>query len=849
MAIYKRDIVDINLETGNIHRSFLKHSIGYLDQAADHFGIRVLRNGEPVDLTGVTVQGIFMPPQGNPIAITTGNIIEGNVAEVVLPQACYNYDGQFCLSIKLVDATNAITGTMRIVDGMVDNTHASGTVAPTGSVPTYQEILAVYDDMVDALADVASYAENFAPEFVQGTANAAGSFVMNDGVLYLLPDGHTAGTTWANTTKTQANVGGQLSDLKSAFDVETKAVENNSLVDLGNKWITFKPGYYRIQDSAVSYHVDSNNYVCAISPCQKGDTFTAHVYGSTGVIRAWAVLDSSMTVLSYASQSVELNGAITISSATAAFIVFNNTLASLADGYSAIKGRPLKSALSRQREKDINGIAGVTSAIFESGIIKIPAVGTATTLDRETDSRYESAYLPVTGGQKVYVYAYGISTNYSAYGFVDSNLKTISRAGTNQSYDVVLTAPDDAAYVIVNSRIEGVHYLCVDNGRTSDKVDAVAKEIKNSINQLQNLLNVVLKPEVLTFVEGYIRTPAIGETTSLTRTTDSHNYYSAYAEIEPGQKVYVMTGSGTSNVRPYAFLDSEYTVLARSDANGGSYEDTAPSNSAYLVVNSQLYASPYAIILSGDESANNEESLNVGMFNKIGVCGYSMDSGYAYSAISGSSHSYTRRSRSWGAVLCNMHNVNFACYGVPSGTTCAPNSPWIGTDGAKCWQTETHGLPKLLADDPCDIYWFHMFENDAKKLGSTYLGTIDDIHEDYTQNPDTFYGNYGRIIDQIKAHAPNALFIFSYWSNGATGTTMASFVEAVEALAEHYGVPTINWWADSWWATWIRQHMVTNHPTFTDYAGWGKAADRLFGKCATDNWTYFKNFVPASDPE
>lgn len=218
MAIYKRDIVDINLETGNIHRSFLKHSIGYLDQAADHFGIRVLRNGEPVDLTGVTVQGIFMPPQGNPIAITTGNIIEGNVAEVVLPQACYNYDGQFCLSIKLVDATNAITGTMRIVDGMVDNTHASGTVAPTGTVPTYQEILSVYADMVDALADVADYAANFAPAFAAGTANAAGTYVMYEGDLYLLPEGHTANTTWANTTKTQANVGGQLSDLKSAFE-------------------------------------------------------------------------------------------------------------------------------------------------------------------------------------------------------------------------------------------------------------------------------------------------------------------------------------------------------------------------------------------------------------------------------------------------------------------------------------------------------------------------------------------------------------------------------------------------------------------------------------------------------
>ena len=152
MAIYKRDIASINLETGTIHRTFLNHSIGYKDQKADHFGIRVFRDGEPVDLTGVSVQGVFMPPQGDPIAITSGNIVSGNEAEVVLPQACYNYDGQFCLAIKLVDSNNSVTGTMRIVDGMVDNTHASGTVAPTGAVPTYQEILSTYDAMVAATA-------------------------------------------------------------------------------------------------------------------------------------------------------------------------------------------------------------------------------------------------------------------------------------------------------------------------------------------------------------------------------------------------------------------------------------------------------------------------------------------------------------------------------------------------------------------------------------------------------------------------------------------------------------------------------------------------------------------------
>lgn len=156
MAIFKTDYVDIDLGRVQIHRSFLNHSIGTQDQQADHFGIRVLRDGEAVDLTGITVQGVFMPPTGSPIAITGDDYtsVEGNTAEVILPQACYNIEGIFTLAIKLVDVTNTITGTMRIVDGVVDNTHASGTVAPTGSVPTYQEILAVYADMITALVTV-----------------------------------------------------------------------------------------------------------------------------------------------------------------------------------------------------------------------------------------------------------------------------------------------------------------------------------------------------------------------------------------------------------------------------------------------------------------------------------------------------------------------------------------------------------------------------------------------------------------------------------------------------------------------------------------------------------------------
>lgn len=153
MAIYKQDIVDINLNSGTIYRSFANHAIGMTDSNGDQFGVRVFRDGEFVDLDGITVQGFFRDSQGNNIAITSGNTVTGNTAVVTLPQACYNYEGPFTLAIKLIGGT--VTGTVRIVDGTVNNTNTSGAVAPTETVPTYQEILATYDEMQEALEEFA----------------------------------------------------------------------------------------------------------------------------------------------------------------------------------------------------------------------------------------------------------------------------------------------------------------------------------------------------------------------------------------------------------------------------------------------------------------------------------------------------------------------------------------------------------------------------------------------------------------------------------------------------------------------------------------------------------------------
>ena len=158
MGFCKESIVDVDLNKCTIFRSFLNYSIGFKDDDADRFGIRAFRDGEPVDLSGASCQAVFMAPNGTKIALTSYGTVSGNVAYVTLPQACYDYEGQFCLAIKLVGG--GVTGTVRIVDGTVTQTGASGAVAPTAAVPTYQEILAVYAEMQEDIEDYESVVAN-----------------------------------------------------------------------------------------------------------------------------------------------------------------------------------------------------------------------------------------------------------------------------------------------------------------------------------------------------------------------------------------------------------------------------------------------------------------------------------------------------------------------------------------------------------------------------------------------------------------------------------------------------------------------------------------------------------------
>lgn len=148
MAHYREHILDIDLESGGVDRSFLNHPIGEGDNAANRYGIRVFRNGQPVTLGSATVQGYFVRHATGETVLTGNGVVTGNVAYVTLPQSCYAVEGNFSLTIKLTGG--GVTGTMRIIDGTVVNTTTDTIIDPGQVIPSIEELIAMMEEVIEA---------------------------------------------------------------------------------------------------------------------------------------------------------------------------------------------------------------------------------------------------------------------------------------------------------------------------------------------------------------------------------------------------------------------------------------------------------------------------------------------------------------------------------------------------------------------------------------------------------------------------------------------------------------------------------------------------------------------------
>ena len=222
---------------------------------------------------------------------------------------------------------------------------------------------------------------------------------------------------------------------------------------------------------------------------------------------------------------------------------------------------------------------------------------------------------------------------------------------------------------------------------------------------------------------------------------------------------------------------------------------------------------------------NYENDIALTMFEHIAAIGDSYTNGQIY--YNGIGYDSTDKKLSYIACLGKKNGVDWANYGVNGATT----SSYI---------TSGQGLARVLSGEKSDLYYLALGINDANKLGTSYLGTIADITNDYTQNPDSFYGNYARIIEQVQAHAPHAKFIMvGCMRPNSMNPNYGVFTAAIEEIAEHYGFPFINPYSDRFFSSNVMQTLSGNHPTSAGYTGIALALERLTARAIEENPTYF----------
>lgn len=223
-------------------------------------------------------------------------------------------------------------------------------------------------------------------------------------------------------------------------------------------------------------------------------------------------------------------------------------------------------------------------------------------------------------------------------------------------------------------------------------------------------------------------------------------------------------------------------------------------------------------------------NASIALFEKMGVIGDSFASGEIYVAQSdGTYQNADYYSLSWGQIIARSNGMTCKNYSAGGLTT-------------KTWLTSEKGLTLLQADEAQQLYVFALGINDVYKLGTEYLGTINDITSDYENNPDSFYGNYGRIIEQVKIHAPNGKIILSTMAENSGDCAM--FNAAIVAIAGHYGVPCIKQYEDEFFTSaFYTEHQVQGHPISVVYSGMAKAITRLIESTMVVHYGYFNDYI------
>lgn len=221
---------------------------------------------------------------------------------------------------------------------------------------------------------------------------------------------------------------------------------------------------------------------------------------------------------------------------------------------------------------------------------------------------------------------------------------------------------------------------------------------------------------------------------------------------------------------------------------------------------------------------------------KVGIIGDSLASGVTYKSNGTATTNYDK---AWWQVLKRDSGAEYLYFAQ-------------GGMHTRSWHTNPIGWEKAnTPGNECCAYIIGLAVNDQYQFGSAYVGTIADIHdEDYTQNADSYFGNYGKIIQKLTLKIPNAkFFLLSVPRN--TGDYPV-YNEAIREMAAHFSncylVDLERDYIEKYQSGYIKEHEFGgSHYSASAYQVMGRILEEAISKVMVDHALDFRYIQFALD--
>ena len=226
-----------------------------MDNGGNRINVTVMDGDSPATVGG-SVSANVIRSDGSTVAVT--GTLEDNVASVVLPQACYVIPGVISIVIKITEDTTVTT-----IAAVIANVYQSTTdsvVDPGTIIPSIQDLIAQIEAAVATIP--VSYSDlmaDIAPTYSSSSLYAVGQYAWYDGDLKRCIVPITTAESYTAAHWTNAVIGNDVSDLKSAlFNTNILLLEDNYV---GKGQIN--------SDGSISYGANNSLYSLKISGCKR----------------------------------------------------------------------------------------------------------------------------------------------------------------------------------------------------------------------------------------------------------------------------------------------------------------------------------------------------------------------------------------------------------------------------------------------------------------------------------------------------------------------------------------------------------------------------------------------------